>query len=332
MLTTSEPKDAAGEAYMVEKYGKTTMPIPCGKCLHCAINNSRTWQHRIMLETMAWEQSSFWSLSMDNEYLYYRNKDPTKYRCELDPMDLTRFFQKLRRELKKYDRLFKYFAIGEYGVPGRFKVAKGKGKPGGWKDRLLGRPHYHCMLFGVGSHEKGLIEKCWRYGNYKNRYAEWEGISIGNVDSGDVNKDTAQYVTAYCKDKITKDREDIVFGRASEFQRSSTVPAGIGDGGLKIVADELKDDPHWDNETIISEINHGGKTWPLGRYLMNRWIIHMDIPPKEVQKFKNAYRNCLIDEHCGNGEIFMENLMEATEQRRKRQARIYKIRSKRRYL
>jgi hypothetical protein len=312
---------------------KRTIPVPCGYCIHCRINASRIIQHRIMLESTAWESSCFLTLTMDDEYLYYKNKKDDKFKCELDPMDLTRFFQKLRKELKEDGRKFKYFAIGEYGKPGVFR-SKFRIKPAAYckKERKLGRPHYHVILFGVAAFEKGLIRKCWRYGNYKNRFSEWEGVSIGDIDFGQLNKDSASYVAGYCTKKRTKETNEIRAGRAKEFQKQSIRPAGIGDGGIKEIADQLRDDPHWDNDTIITELIQGNRAWPLGRYLMNRWIHHMEIPTEVVERYKDEYTNCLIDEHCGNGKIFIQSIMEESEGRRKRQIRLNKIFDKRRYL
>lgn len=317
---------------MVERYGKTTLPLPCGKCLHCGINRRRMWEHRCMLESMAHEQSSFWTLTLDNEFLWYRERE-----CNLDPMDLTRFLVRLRKELKDVGRSYRYFGVGEYGVPGTYEVKPPRYKYGVAKgfsrkrERLLGRPHYHLLLFGVGAYEKGLIEKCWVYGAYENRFSKWEGIEIGNVSGDELNRKTTAYCCGYTADKITKEREEIVAGRTCEFQKASTHPSGIGDPGLKMIADELKDNPGWDNNTIITSLNHGSKRWPLGRYLINRWIYHMDIPYEEVQRFRHEYFDAL-DEYCGNGEVFIENLMEDYAQKRKKQARIYKIRDRRSYL
>ena len=109
-------------------------PFPCGQCLHCRINRSRMWQHRILLEDSVSDRSCFVTLTYNEENL---PKDRS-----LNIEDYQKFLKLLRYFTK---RKIRYVLVGEYGK----------------KDE---RPHYHAILFGVGEDESEVIEKSWKKG------------------------------------------------------------------------------------------------------------------------------------------------------------------------
>ena len=141
-------------------------PIPCGQCIGCRLNYSRTWADRCMLEAQQYEHNAFITLTYDPEHL------PPLKEClntetgeifnwpSLDYSHLKKFLDALRdyyeyhynwkyeehevspgedydRYDKKQDKFFKvdnpgirYYACGEYG-----------GKSG--------RPHFHILVFNM---------------------------------------------------------------------------------------------------------------------------------------------------------------------------------------
>jgi len=110
-------------------------PFPCGQCLHCRINKSREWQHRLLLENMVADKSCFVTITYNNENV---PKD-----MSLKPDDVQKFMKRLRYYLDGIE--IRYFIVGEYG------------------DKTE-RPHYHAAFFGVGIEDVDSISKAWYKG------------------------------------------------------------------------------------------------------------------------------------------------------------------------
>jgi hypothetical protein len=109
-------------------------PFPCGRCLHCKINQRRIWTHRIMLELSCHDDGCFVTLTYDDDHI----PDPPHLQSD----DLTKYLKRLRR---RYDKPIRFFAVGEYG------------------DKTE-RPHYHLALFGVSYLDADIIDKSWGLG------------------------------------------------------------------------------------------------------------------------------------------------------------------------
>lgn len=90
--------------------------------------------------------------------------------------ELVKFFKRLRKDLGS--RKIKYFACGEYG-------------------EKTGRPHYHSIIFGLGSEEKELLRSAW---------------SKGFIYSGSVTYNSARYVAGYVMKKYSGDLAKEVYG------------------------------------------------------------------------------------------------------------------------
>lgn len=96
--------------------------VPCGRCRACRVNRAEDWSLRMLHESEYYETSSFVTLTIDDDHI--------EFPAEVSKDEFQRFMKRLRKELK--GRQLKYFACGEYGS-------------------LLGRPHYHAVIFGLGS-------------------------------------------------------------------------------------------------------------------------------------------------------------------------------------
>lgn len=111
------------------------MDVPCGRCLNCRIEYTRSWAARIIHELDYYEKSSFLCLTYSDENLppHGVSKD-----------DLQRFFKRLR---KNSGVKIKYLACGEYGETTR-------------------RPHYHVALLGIGlsQSDRELLNSSWGLG------------------------------------------------------------------------------------------------------------------------------------------------------------------------
>lgn len=112
------------------------MNFGCGQCMPCRYNRRRLWTHRIVLEALKHERSSFVTLTYDAEHLPPGGT--------LVPRDVTLWLKRLRKELSPLS--LRYFLVGEYGDES-------------W------RPHYHAALFGVSPGDSQVVLDSWGKGH-----------------------------------------------------------------------------------------------------------------------------------------------------------------------
>lgn len=152
----------------------------------------------------------------------------------LVPAHITLWLKRLRKALGS--KKIRYFVCGEYGQKGD-------------------RPHYHAALFGIGIEFKKLIHSSW---------------GMGHVLVGDLNKNSAQYICGYVTKKMTSCDDEKLQGRHPEFSRMSRRP-GIGAHAMQAVGNALTTEYGADiiiqNKDVPSNLQHGKKSMPLGRYL-----------------------------------------------------------------
>lgn len=223
--------------------------LPCGQCLGCRTAYAAQWADRIMLESLAHDESYFLTLTYADAHVPIRFYSPDKalwdrenFRYDpitgtfsnsfgdtcsydelvglcsrlrqvmsLDSRDLTLFLKRLRRFLSyHHDVQVRFYAVGEYGS-------------------LKHRPHYHIIVFGlhlddlyeIGRNKAGrmlhsskIIEKLWPYGRVEVDKLTWE---------------SAAYTARYTVKKLGKAETDFYkeFNIVPEFSRMSLKP-GIG--------------------------------------------------------------------------------------------------------
>ena len=100
--------------------------IPCGKCIGCRLDYSRTWADRCMLESQYHKNNWFLTLTYDNDHL--PEQRPGSPVHSLQKRDMQLFMKRLRKRFPN-DKI-RFFGCGEYGSKSC-------------------RPHYHLLLFGV---------------------------------------------------------------------------------------------------------------------------------------------------------------------------------------
>jgi hypothetical protein len=151
--------------------------------------------------------------------------------------DYQKFLKKLRRHAQ-----FRYFIVGEYGDKSE-------------------RPHYHAAIFGLGPEHKKLYDRCW---------------DKGYTYSGELNYTTATYIAGYVTKKLTNANDertkDWLQGREPEFSRQSLKP-GIGALVIDAIVDMLTSENGYlamEHGDVPLTLKHGGKEWPLGRYLRKK--------------------------------------------------------------
>lgn len=99
-----------------QRYGaERIVVLPCGKCPACRKAKRQEWAVRCELESASYENSSFITLTYDQEHC------PDK----LVKRDLQQFIKAMRNKKIK----FRYFGCGEYGSSSA-------------------RPHFHLIMFG----------------------------------------------------------------------------------------------------------------------------------------------------------------------------------------
>ena len=187
--------------------------IPCGSCLDCRLQYSRSWAERCLVETQYHETSFFLTLTYDDEHLpSCENINPTTGEIStahsLQPRDLELFWKRLRKHYA--DSRISYFACGEYGS-------------------TTARPHYHAIVYGVPITDLCLYRQSAEGNSYYNSPTIDRLWSNGFVVIGDVTYESAAYTARYCLKKqvgrVAREETYTDNGLTPEFTRMSTRPA-----------------------------------------------------------------------------------------------------------
>lgn len=161
-----------GDAYPTS--GEHELFLPCGQCLGCRLEKSRTWAMRCVHEAQLHPDNCFITLTYNPE-----NLPPDG---GLIKSEFQRFMKRLRYQFP--DNKIKYYMCGEYGDKSN-------------------RPHYHAILFGLNfSDWMYLFDSPSGEPIYTSPTLE-EIWGLGFVTVGTVNFESAAYVARYCLKKIT---------------------------------------------------------------------------------------------------------------------------------
>lgn len=154
----------------------------------------------------------------------------------LDPPEITKWLKRLR---EKAQRPLRYYLIGEYGDQ-------------------TNRAHYHAALFGLHYAENSLIAQTW---------------GRGFCHGGELNAQSAAYLTGYVTKKMTYHDDSRLNGRHPEFARMSRNP-GIGALAIPVVATALGSrfgvKSVAESGDVPLALMHGRSSLPLGRYLRRK--------------------------------------------------------------
>lgn len=240
-------------------YMQCTSPIrlrnqffPCGHCLSCRISKAREWSARLLHELNYWDKSVFVTLTYDNEHLPPHNS--------LVKKDLQKFFKRLR---KCSNAKLKYYACGEYGE-NKAGIDYGHG---------LGRPHYHCIIFGLGQNkiDEDFIKDAWRN-------CIWDNFQESKA-FGTVTYDSCRYVSDYIFKKYSGEKLAETYtnkGIEPPFKISST---GLG---LRFCLENAENLKHNMSFTLR------GVPMNLPRYYVDKLKIQLESQDKrELQKWRN---------------------------------------------
>lgn len=149
------------------------MEVPCGQCIGCRLERSRSWAIRCVHEAQLHDANCFITLTYNNEHLPADGS-----------LDVAHFQKFMKRFRKKHGTGIRFFHCGEYGS-------------------RLGRPHYHAAIFGFDFADKVLWKKT-DAGSDLYRSADLESLwPFGFSSVGSLTFDSAAYVARYIMKKVT---------------------------------------------------------------------------------------------------------------------------------
>lgn len=212
--------------------------VPCGKCLGCRLDYSRTWADRMIYEldsndgkgifvTLTYDEQHVppvFAADSNGEVCVDEEGQPILFGYTLVKKDLQNFFKRLRKYYAP--RTIRYYACGEYGrAP---------------KTGLFPRPHYHAIIYGLSLSDfddlkfvkfnelgqpyytSALFQSFWSI--YHKKTDSYE--PYGMVRLSEVSYKTCAYVSRYCSKKALSDF-DLPDRLLPEFTLMSRDP-GIG--------------------------------------------------------------------------------------------------------
>lgn len=165
--------------------GYTHIDLPCGQCISCRIDRSKSWALRCMHEAQQYDSNCFITLTFNDENI---NKTGT-----LIKSDFQKFMKRLRKKFKGHAGVKKddgtlhypirFFHCGEYGSQ-------------------LGRPHHHACLFNFDFDDKELWSVRDNVSLYRSCSLEqlWP---FGFSTIGSVTFESCAYVARYITKKIS---------------------------------------------------------------------------------------------------------------------------------
>lgn len=233
-----------------------TLTVPCGKCIGCRLDYSRTWANRMMLELPYHDSAYFVTLTYDDDYVpvheYLSNEvDPDtgevigepvfEPSLSLEPDHVQKFMKRLRRQQDYYygNQDISFYFVGEYGSS-------------------TCRPHYHAIIYGLRLDDLQVFRVS--DGNTTYRSSTLEKLwSFGFSSVGSVTWETCAYCARYMLKKQKGNTAAIYdyFNVYPEFSRCSLKPA-IG----KRWYDEHKDECYEYDEIILSTAKRSVKAKP----------------------------------------------------------------------
>lgn len=168
-------EDSFGEILDTESI---VVPLPCGKCIGCRLDQSRQWAQRCVNEvkTLDGKNCHFVTLTYDDDHLLWsQSGQPTL-------PDKNAFSKELKRLRSRLDEkglgTFRFFMCSEYGE--KYK-----------------RPHHHVIFFGLQ-----LPDLKWdqRSQTFRSEFLEkwWQK---GYVSIGHVSYQSVAYTARYCLKK-----------------------------------------------------------------------------------------------------------------------------------
>lgn len=265
-LTAYRGLACGGKAPIVFARSKAIGPaikLPCGQCIGCRMDRSRSWALRCVHEASLHKDNCFITLTYNDDYLPY------------PPSVSVRDCQLFLKRLRKFSgRLIKMVYCGEYGETSM-------------------RPHYHFILFGYDFSDKVHFKnndngdklyvsadllRLWPYGNHFIGDVTWQ--SSAYVARYIIKKRNGTYADEYYT--VVDDSTGEVFRLVSEFFHQSRRP-GIGKGWI----DKYSSDVYPEDYVV-----HDNRKYRPPRYYDNAYeIAGGDLDELKLRRVANAERH-----------------------------------------
>lgn len=252
-----------------------SLTVPCGNCIGCRIDKSRSWALRCVHEARMHDANCFLTLTYDPEYLPPGGT--------LVKSDLQKFFKRLR---KTTGLQLRYFATGEYG------------------EAPSSRPHYHILLFGYDFREDRKFHSKSKSGfdQFKSKILA-DTWGKGHCTVSAFSYTTAAYTARYVMKKIRGKNagDDPVYSRLNlvtgelfqaepEFCLMSRKP-GIGSSWY----DKYKSDT-FPSDFLISD----GKKHPIPRFYLDKLKMNDERTFKKVRGKRRYEREQQKDDNTSD--------------------------------
>ncbi len=206
------------------------------------------------------EKNSFLTLTYEDEHLPETIK--------LEKRDIQLWIKRIRKKCK-----IRYFVVRE-------------------RRGITNRLHYHVCLFGID----------YREHSSKNLpgsqiYTQDKFWQKGNVHIGELNKQTARYITGY----IMKPNKTPILTPSGETETeihswtTSSGKPGIGATAIDHITEQWLKHQNYEPQ-LVETLSYGKKQKPLGRYLKNRLMDNIGISEEQRQAgfydyFEQLYLN-----------------------------------------
>lgn len=202
------------------------------------------------LERPFHEFASFVTLTYAPEHVPYSTDEDTGERLQtLRKRDLQLWLKRLR---KKIDPIpIRYFGCGEYGPETE-------------------RPHYHAIVFGLGAHQKELLEATW---------------SIGYVTISEADQRRMRYCAKYTLKALSGDQAPELRGRQKMFSVMSLRPP-VGSLYAKNIATSFQTHSgalSLSGGLAKKAVRINGKVFPLDRTMMKYVYAELDLSEEEAK-------------------------------------------------
>jgi len=155
--------------------------VPCGNCIGCRLDRSRSWAIRCVHEAQLHDNNCFITLTYAPEHI------PENGALEF------KHFQDFMKNYRYHHGPVRFFHCGEYGT-GSF------------------RPHYHAIIFGHTFSDQELLSETRGQKLYTSASLEklWP---YGHTSVGSVTWQSAAYVARYLIKKVTGSLADAHYER-----------------------------------------------------------------------------------------------------------------------
>ena len=172
---------------------ESRLKLPCGRCIGCRLDRSRSWAIRCLKEAEQHQENCFITLTYNERNL-----------PEGATLVKKHFQDFMKRFRKAYpDKKIRFFHAGEYGSEWQ-QLGGGEMVP---IEGTIGRPHYHAIIFNHDFEDKIFYSKRNDVPLYISPKLQkiW-GKGFSSV--GTVTFESAAYVARYIMKKVTGDQAD----------------------------------------------------------------------------------------------------------------------------